>query len=76
MDQTVVVAPAGVDIASKQEFSLLGADDGINLDATSLADLIGTIPYEVLTSFDLRIPAYYLEDHHIVAYDNTLFASS
>jgi alanine racemase len=42
------------------EVILLGATNGCRMDAAVWADLLGTIPYEILTSLGGRIPRIYI----------------
>lgn len=72
MDQCVVAAPAGISIGSRQEFRLLGDSESAKVSAVDLAEQSGTIPYEVLTSFGLRLRGYYQAGNYIVAHDNTI----
>lgn len=49
------------------EVVLIGAQEGERIVVEELAARMGTIPYEVLTNLNLRIPRRYLRDGRVVA---------
>ena len=61
MDQTIVDVTdiPGVEIGD--EVVLIGSQGSISIDAYELADLIGTIPYEVLCGISSRVPRVYVD---------------
>ena len=60
MDLTLVDV-TGVPVAPGDWATLLGTDGGETIDATELAELCGTINYEILTSIhDKRVPRKYV----------------
>jgi alanine racemase len=60
MDQIMVdLGPDGT-AYNGDEVLLLGARDGVSIDAQELADWAGTIAYEVLTGINTRVPRTYL----------------
>lgn len=61
MDQTVVSVPDGVAARVGDDVVVLDGDPQWGApDATTLADLLGTIPYEVVTGIAARVPRHYL----------------
>jgi len=61
MDLTLldVTDVPGVDIGD--EIILLGQSDHCSITALEIADLVGTVPYEVLCSIGKRVPRIYLD---------------
>lgn len=61
MDLTLldVTDVPGVDIGD--EIILLGQDDNCSITALEIADLVGTVPYEILCSIGKRVPRIYLD---------------
>ncbi len=61
MDLTLldVTDVPGVDIGD--EIILLGQDDHCSITALEIADLVGTVPYEILCSIGKRVPRIYLD---------------
>jgi alanine racemase len=71
MDQTTIGVPASL---SMRVGDLVGvAGDGSDGEPTveELATISGTIPYEILTSLGLRLPAFFLRSGEVVAYSNS-----
>ena len=56
MDQTMVDVTDIPDVAIGDEVVLIGRQGGEKLTAADLADLTGTIPYEVLCAISSRVP--------------------
>jgi alanine racemase len=56
MDQTVVDVGAIPEVAVGDEAVLLGSQGGLSISAWDLADLAGTIPWEVLCAISSRVP--------------------
>lgn len=60
MDQ--IVANIGNDSAyNDDEVLLIGESDGVSISAEDVADWAGTIPYEILTNINTRVPRLYIE---------------
>jgi len=61
MDLTLldVTDVPGVDIGD--EIVLLGHSDGCSITALEIADLVGTVPYEILCSIGRRVPRIYVD---------------
>ncbi|HET7102289.1 MAG TPA: alanine racemase [Terriglobia bacterium] len=61
MDLTLldVTDVPGVDIGD--EIILLGRSDDCSITALEIADLVGTVPYEILCSIGKRVPRIYLD---------------
>ncbi|HEX5412229.1 MAG TPA: alanine racemase [Terriglobia bacterium] len=61
MDLTLldVTDVPGVDIGD--EIVLLGQSDHCSITALEIADLVGTVPYEILCSIGRRVPRIYME---------------
>ena len=58
------------------EVTLLGAGGDISISAFDLADWAGTIPYETLVAFGLRLPRVYFRDQRAVAVSGRLAPGS
>ncbi|MCW0216765.1 MAG: alanine racemase [Prosthecobacter sp.] len=58
MDQIMVNLDQGT-AYNGDEVILLGASEGVSISAADLADWAGTIPYEVLTNINTRVPRLY-----------------
>jgi len=59
MDQTLVRLPDGLDASPGEEAVLIGRQGGLELSATEMAGLIGTINYEVVCAISHRVPRVY-----------------
>ncbi len=46
------------------EVILVGQSDGLSITAEELAQWAGTIPYEILTNINTRVPRIYLDDEY------------
>ena len=56
MDQTVVDVTDIPAAAIGDEVVLLGSQGGLSIDAWDIADLTGSIPWEVLCAISARVP--------------------
>lgn len=56
MDQTMIDVTDVPGIEIGDEVVLIGSQEGASIDAYDIADLIGTIPYEVLCAINARVP--------------------
>jgi alanine racemase len=45
------------------EVTLIGESDGEEITAQDLADWAGTIPYEILTNINTRVPRVYVTEN-------------
>lgn len=68
MDQTVVRLPDGLTVGPGAGVSVLGGEGGPS--ATEIADLIGTINYEVVSGIAPRVPRHYLRDGQVIAVES------
>jgi len=59
MDQLMVDVTGDPDVAVGDEVVLLGDQEGGSITAAEWAELLGTIPYEVLVGFGTRLPRSY-----------------
>jgi alanine racemase len=59
MDQLVVDCGPDADVAVGDEAVLIGAQGGDRIRAEDWADLLGTINYEIVTGFAVRLPRLY-----------------
>jgi alanine racemase len=59
MDLTLADVTGIPDVAVADEVVLLGASDGLNVDAREHAELANTIPYEILCAISKRVPRRY-----------------
>ncbi|MCH7665398.1 MAG: alanine racemase [Acidobacteria bacterium] len=58
------------------EVTLLGGSGNMSISAFELAEWAGTIPYEILASFGLRLPRVYVRDGREVAVSGRLVADA
>lgn len=72
MDQCMIDITDLGDIAVGDEVIIMGEDKAISILAEDLADLLGTINYEVLCMFSKRIPRIYYKDGSLVEVRNYL----
>ncbi|HEX5502257.1 MAG TPA: alanine racemase [Thermomicrobiales bacterium] len=70
MDQTVVAVPDGLDVRVGDEVTALGAQGDECITAEELADLAGTIAYEITTGFGARLPRHYRRAGRVVAIED------
>ncbi|HET8631750.1 MAG TPA: alanine racemase [Thermomicrobiales bacterium] len=70
MDQTVVAVPEGLDVRVGDEVTALGAQGDDRVTAEELADLAGTITYEITTGLGARLPRHYLRAGRVVAIED------
>jgi alanine racemase len=61
MDMTMADVTAVKDVAAGSEAVLLGRQGGEEITAAELADIAGTITYEVVTLVSARVPRVYAE---------------
>ncbi|MBV9181428.1 MAG: alanine racemase, partial [Acidobacteria bacterium] len=59
MDLTLIDVTGIPDVQVSDEVILLGASDGLSVDASEHAQLAGTIPYEILCAISKRVPRRY-----------------
>ncbi len=60
MDLTAIDVTGIPDVSVGEEVILLGSSRSCKMDAATWADLLGTIPYEILTGLGSRIPRIYV----------------
>ena len=60
MDLTMVDVTGIPGVQVADEVILLGAEDGLSVDAREHADLANTIPYEILCAISKRVPRKYI----------------
>jgi alanine racemase len=60
MDQILVDLGPDSEIAVGEQVTLIGRDAGETIGADTIADLAGTISYEILTSLAGRVPRVYI----------------
>ena len=61
MDLTLVDVTGIPGVSVADEVILLGASDGLNVDAREHAELAHTIPYEILCAISKRVPRKYID---------------
>lgn len=71
MDQTVIRLPAGVAAKPGDDVLVFGGSGG-GASVDDIANQLGTINYEVVTSLAARVPRHYLRDGQVVAIENQL----
>lgn len=65
MDQ-LMIDVTGIDAAPGDEVTLIGTDGNLSVSADDLADLIGTISYEIVCMISKRVPRVYYQDGKLV----------
>ena len=60
MDMAMVDVTEVSDAAVGSEAALIGCQGGVGVSARDLAELAGTIPYEVVTLITSRVPRIYI----------------
>jgi alanine racemase len=72
MDQTTIGVPPSQPMQVGDLVSVAGDGSGGEPTVEQLAGICGTIPYEILTSLGLRLPAFFVRSDRVVAHsDNT-----
>lgn len=66
MDQCMIDVTDVPDVQVGDEVILFGKDGDEQITITELADLVGTIPYEITCNINRRIPRVYIRDHKVV----------
>ena len=70
MDQCMVdVTEAGY-VKTGDEAILMGSDKSLKFDADDMADLLGTISYEILCMIGKRVPRVYIKDGEVIKVRN------
>ena len=72
MDQCMIDITDAGQVNVGDEVILLGSDGNLEISAEDIADLIGTINYEVVCMFSRRIPRVYIKNGGIVKIKNYL----
>lgn len=67
MDMVMLDVTDIPDAAAGDEVTFIGEQSGASIDADELAELSGTISYEVLAGIMARVPRYYLRGGAVVA---------
>jgi alanine racemase len=70
MDQTVVGWPSDLPLEVNREVVVVGNGDDAAPTLAQLAELAGTIPYELATSLAPRVPRFYLRHGRVVAIED------
>jgi alanine racemase len=68
MDQTVVRLPADLPVELGMEVEVMGGEAGPT--ATELAELSGTINYEIVCGISPRVPRHYLRGGQVIAVES------
>lgn len=64
MDQIIVDVTDIDNVKIDDEVIIIGDMNGNSIDANEIAEITNTIPYEILTNINLRIPRIYREDNN------------
>ncbi len=73
MDQTVVdISRICGPVSVGTEVVVMGQQDGNEIQADTIGDLIGTISYEVVCSVARRVPRYYFKQGELICSENYL----
>lgn len=70
MDQCMVDVTDIGQVKEGDEVILLGEENGVKFDAEDMAEIIGTISYEVICMISKRVPRVYIRDGEIVKVRN------
>jgi alanine racemase len=70
MDQTVVQIPDGARVEPGSIVRALGDGSAGEPTVEELAEMAGTIPYEIMTGLSRRLPAHYIRGDNVVEHDN------
>jgi alanine racemase len=68
MDMCMVDVTDVMDVAAGDEVMLIGCQDEENISADEVAELAGTISYEILTGITARVPRLYLRAGDLVSH--------
>ncbi len=71
MDQTVVAVGDNDDVAIGDEVVVVGDGSDAAPTLTELADLTGTLNYELASRVAVRVPRMYVRDGRVVAVEDT-----
>lgn len=70
MDQCMVDVTHIDNIKTGDEVILLGEEDGVKFDANDMAEIMGTINYEILCMISHRVPRIYKKNNEIIKVRN------
>lgn len=70
MDQCMVDVTDVGQVKVGDEVILLGEENGVKFDAEDMADIIGTISYEVICMISKRVPRVYIRDGEVIKVRN------
>jgi len=70
MDQMIVGVPDGADISMGDRVVLISDGEGESPTAVELAEMLDTIPYEIVTGISARVPRVYVQNGAIVAIED------
>lgn len=76
MDQCMVDVTGAGDVNAGDDVILLGEDKGLSITADDLADIMGTINYEIVCMISKRVPRLYIKDNRVVKVKNYLIPSA
>jgi len=70
MDQMIVGVPDTAEIALGDRVVLISDGEGESPTAVELAEMLDTIPYEIVTGISARVPRVYVRDGNVVAIED------
>ena len=70
MDQCMIDVTDIEDVKLGDEVVLMGESSGLKFTAEDIADLLGTISYEVVCMISKRVPRVYMKDGNVVKIRN------
>lgn len=70
MDQTVVGVPDDADLSVGSRVVVMSNGEGESPSAIELADMLDTIPYEIVTGISARVPRVYFRGSDVVAIED------
>lgn len=72
MDQLMLDVSKAMPVSVGDEVTFIGQQGNQQITAAELADLIGTIHYEIVTRLGSRLPRLYYQDGNLIEIDNRL----
>jgi alanine racemase len=70
MDQMIVGVPDDADIALGERVVLISDGEGESPTGVERAEMLDTIPYEIVTGISARVPRVYVRDGDVVAIED------
>lgn len=72
MDQCMIDVTYAGDVGIGDDVILMGSEGGLSISADDLADMMGTINYEIVCMINKRVPRVYIKEGHVIKIKNYL----